>query len=270
VRSANPSYSGQAVTFAIAVTGAGATPTGTVSLAQEAPPAGTDPFPQEASGTGTLDATDKTTITVTFAYRGNGTVHFNYSGDANYAPVTVATTQVVNSAFTITGGGTNQTITSSSGQPATAQLSLTGVAGYSNGVTLGCIDLPANISSTFSPATLIISGTTAQSSTLTLSASSSASALAQPRSTNRIRTLAYGLFAGSLLLFLPGGRRRSFRMTYWIALACLSLTLLPLGCGGNAAPSPKGNTIPAGTYPFYVTATAGMVQVKYNHTLVVQ
>ena len=45
-------------------------------------------------------------------------------------------------------------------------------------------------------------------------------------------TLSCGIFAGSLLLLWPKRRR-----AYWMILALVGFTLLPLGCGGNESSS---------------------------------
>jgi hypothetical protein len=79
-----------------------------------------------------------------------------------------------------------------------------------------------------------------------------------------LTTLSCGIFAGSLLLLWPKRRR-----AYWMILALAGLTLLPLGCGGNASTSKSKNT-PAGTYIFQVVVTAGTTQGTTSSTLIVQ
>jgi hypothetical protein len=79
-------------------------------------------------------------------------------------------------------------------------------------------------------------------------------------------TLSCGIFAASLLLLWPKRRR-----AYWMIIALVGLTLLPLGCGGNSSSSAsKSNNTPAGTYNFQVIATAGTTQATTSCTLIVQ
>ncbi len=269
--SANPSYSGQSVTFSIVIGGSGITPTGTVTLQAMAPPAGTNANPQPApTGTATLDASGKTTITVSFLNVFNTPLIFTYSGDANYSPVMTEASQLVNSTFSVVYDLTIPTISASSSPSATTPISVTGVAGFSDTVTLGCKDLPANLTCSFSPARLNISGATPQSSTLTISNAGSATAsLAEPLTGSSLGLFTCGIFAGSVLLLWPG-RRRALWKAGWFVVAFASLLLLPTGCGGNKSSTNSSGNLPAGTYPFYVTATAGTVQLEYNYMLQVQ
>jgi FG-GAP-like repeat len=169
------------------------------------------------------------------------------------------------SVFAVQSGGGNPTITVTSGQSASVQLSVTGAASYTGSVTLTCAGLPASASCSFAPATLTLAGGTPQSSTLTVST-------AAGNTTGMVKTfvgpgmtmLRCGIFAGSLLLLWPK-RRRCYRMM--IALA--AFFLLPLGCGGNSSSSTSNHTS-AGTYNFQVIATAGTTQSTTSCTLTVQ
>jgi hypothetical protein len=269
--SANPSYSGQAVTFSIAVSGAGATPTGTVTLQGTQTPPGIEPYPQQPpSGTATLDGNGKATIAVTLVDVDLGPLVFTYNGDANYAPAMISTRQTVNSTFGVVYGASIPTISSTSSPTATTQISVAGVTGFRDTVTLGCKDLPATLASSFSPASLNISGSSTQSSTLTISnATGSTASLNEHVSGNGLRLLTCGLFTGSLLLFWPG-KRRAMWQAGWFVIAFASLLLLPTGCGGNSTTTTvSAGNLAAGTYPFYVTATAGTVQLQYNYVLTV-
>lgn len=269
--SANPSYSGQAVTFSIAVSGAGATPTGTVTLQGTQTPPGIEPYPQQPpSGTATLDGNGKATIAVTLVDVDLGPLVFTYNGDANYAPAMISTRQTVNSTFGVVYGASIPTISSTSSPTATTQISVAGVTGFRDTVTLGCKALAATLACSFSPASLNISGSSTQSSTLTISnATGSTASLNEHVSGNGLRLLTCGLFTGSLLLFWPG-KRRAMWQAGWFVIAFASLLLLPTGCGGNSTTTTvSAGNLAAGTYPFYVTATAGTVQLQYNYVLTV-
>lgn len=93
--SANPSVSGQAVTFTATVTreapGAG-TPTGTVIFSADGSPIGTAP----------LDATGTATISTSSLTVGNHDITANYSGDGNFGTSSGSLTQTVNQAATTT------------------------------------------------------------------------------------------------------------------------------------------------------------------------
>jgi VCBS repeat-containing protein len=98
--SLNPSTFGQAVTFSATVTGAGATPTGTVQFTENDAPLGA-PVPLNASGVATLNTTALT--------GGTRTIKAVYSGDSRFAASTSAgLTQTVNK---LTGTGTFLTLT---------------------------------------------------------------------------------------------------------------------------------------------------------------
>jgi FG-GAP-like repeat/FG-GAP repeat len=171
------------------------------------------------------------------------------------------------SAFAVQSGGGSPTVTVTSGQSASVPLNVTGAASFTGSVTLTCTGLPAGASCTFNPATLTLAGGTPQSSTLTVSiAAGNMAGMVKPFPGPSMTTLSCGIFAGSLLLLWPKRRR-----TYWMILALVGFTLLPLGCGGNQSLSTsKSNNTPAGTYNFQVIATAGMTQATTSCTLIVQ
>jgi hypothetical protein len=74
--SINPSSFGQSVDFTATVTGAGATPTGTVAVTDGA----------TSLGTITLDASGKGVLTTATLTGGSHSLLFTYSGDSNYKP----------------------------------------------------------------------------------------------------------------------------------------------------------------------------------------
>ncbi len=263
--SANPSYAGQQVTYSIAVAGSGPAPTGTVSLT------GTG----TAASPATLDGTGKATIAVAFANAGSAPVTVSYSGDANYAAATISVPQTVTADFAVTPPSTGAAIAVASGQSGTSQISIAGAAGYTGTVTLSCTGLPAAASCSFSPASLNLAGTTAQSATLTVSTGGSSTArMALPEVGGGLKTLACGIFAGSLLLMWPGRRKRTFCRAMWssgmLAVALAALILVPTGCGGSSSSKPAGSSTPAGTYPFSVVATSGTTVLTTSYTLTVQ
>ncbi len=268
--SANPSYSGQSVTFSIVVSGSGATPTGTVTLLGTQTLPGIEPYPQQPpSGTATLDGNGKATISVTLVDVNLGPLVFTYNGDANYAPTMITTRQTVNPTFGVVHGASIPTISSTSSPTATTQISVAGVTGFSDTVTLGCKDLPATLACSFSPASLNITGATTQTSKLTIAnAVSPTASLSELVAGNGLRLFTCGIFAGTVF-FWPGKRRAMWKAG-WFVVAFASFLLLPTGCGGNSNTTKSAANLAAGTYPFYVTATAGAVQLEYNYVLTVQ
>lgn len=258
--SANPSYAGQSVTYSIAVAGSGPVPTGMVSLTGAG----------STASTATLDGTGKATIAVAFANAGSAAVTASYSGDANYAAATTSITQMVSADFAVAPPASGAVIAVPSGQSGTSLISIAGAAGYTGVVTLSCTGLPATATCSFSPGSLSLSGTTAQSSTLTVSTSGSTTAMLGLPEVGGMRTLACGIFAGSLLLLWPGRRNRAFWKVGTMAIACAALMLVPMGCGGSSSSKAASNSTPAGTYPFAVVATSGTTVLTTNYTLTVQ
>lgn len=259
------------MTFSIVVSGSGATPTGTVTLLGTQTLPGIEPYPQQPpSGPATLDGNGKETISVTLIDVDLGPLVFTYNGDANHAPTMITTRQTVNPTFGVVYGASIPTISSTSSPTATTQISVAGVTGFSDTVTLGCKDLPATLACSFSPASLNISGATTQTSTLTIAnAVSPTASLFEPVAGNGLRLFTCGIFAGTVFFFWPG-KRRAMWQAGWFVVAFASFLLLPTGCGGNRTTTKSPANLPAGTYPFYVTATAGAVQLEYNYVLTVQ
>ncbi len=171
------------------------------------------------------------------------------------------------SAFSVQSGGGSPTVTVTSGRSATVPLSVTGAKGFTGSVALTCTGLPTGASCNFSPATLTLTGGTAQSSTLTVSTTAAnAAGMVKVFPGPGMTLLSCGMFAGSLLLHWPRRRR-----AYWMILAFAGFALLQLGCGGNSSSSTsQSGTTPAGTYNFQVVATAGMTQAATTCTLIVQ
>jgi hypothetical protein len=182
---------------------------------------------------------------------------------------------VVNAAFTVSNGGSNTTLTTTSGQPAKSTIIVTGASGFSGQVTFACSGLPANASCEFNPATLAVSSASNSPSTLSASvttltintAASAATSQARQDGGPRSGTVAYSLASIGLLLLWPV-RRRKFH--FGLLLICtLAFTALAVnGCSGGVGSS--GPTTAPGTYNFTVTASSGNFQTQSAYTLVVQ
>jgi hypothetical protein len=193
-----------------------------------------------------------------------GTYPITYTGGlsaANYSVTSLPGT------LTITTGGPTADFTVSSspqqfnmlaGQTEQATISLSPTNYYAGQVTLSCTNLPANVSCTFSPATITADGTaTVQTTTLTINTSSS-TVVASANHTPTIDVAAFylpGTLCGLLLLF---GRRRLAKHLNKLQLVVLAILLTGasglVACGGSTKSSSSGNATP-GTYSISVKAT---------------
>ncbi|MFP5206343.1 MAG: Ig-like domain repeat protein [Acidobacteriota bacterium] len=157
------------------------------------------------------------------------------------------------------GGNQNPTsLTISSGSNSgTATIQVLGTNGFSGTVNLSC-----SVSSTGSvidkptcsmvPASVTISGSTQQSSTLTIAingttaSNSPVSPLLPPAGATA--------FALAIFFLVPKRRRN------WLVVACVLFVFVPLstiGCGGSSSSNSNNNQTTAGTYTATVTGTSG-------------
>ena len=150
--SVNPSAYGQTVTFTATVTGAGGTPTGTVTFKDGA----------TTLGSGTLNGSGQTTLSVNLLSVGSHSISASYGGDSNFpASTSSVLTQTVtaNSSATVVTSSVNPsafgqsvtftaTVTSSGGTP-------TGTVTFKDGTTtLGSATLNGSGEAAFSTSTL--------------------------------------------------------------------------------------------------------------------
>jgi hypothetical protein len=163
------------------------------------------------------------------------------------------------------------------GQSGTATISITPLGGFSNQVTLACSGLPAYSTCSFSPSSLLPSGSAAASSVLTI-ATDVANASLEPRhSPNRSLPsqrssgeIAIALTVGLLFLGDKKRFRERLRGKYFgrsllfVFVLCVSLMSLS-GCGGS---SPRDT--PVGTSTITVTATGGSVSQSLSLSVVIQ
>jgi len=146
--SLNPSLVGQSVTFSVAVTGNGATPTGVITFLDG----------MTTLGTVTLDANGNASLSTAGLAVGSHTITANYGGDANYTSNSTSLIQTVNAKTTSTTltsslnpalqgqtvTFTSQVTTSQGGTP-------TGTVAFLDGTTtLGSVTIDANGNASFS------------------------------------------------------------------------------------------------------------------------
>jgi Bacterial Ig-like domain (group 3) len=252
--STNPSYAGQGVTFTATIAGLIPGAGGTVTFSNGSTTLGT-----AALSNGTASFT-----TTALSSAGSQTITAAYGGDANDGASSGSVTQKVVAPVTIgPGTGDSTSLTVSSGQSVTTQVSLAGAAGFSGSVKFSCTGLPMNASCSFSPASVTVSGTTAATTMLTVSTAATAMA-SDGESARALTVLACGLPLLGLLTLLPvaRGRRLLLCVGFVLFISVASLT----GCGGGSS----GNNTAPGSYTFNVIATSGATTSTASYKLTVQ
>lgn len=248
--SANPSVSGQSVTYTVSVAAAGQakTPTGLVSVL-------------DGSSTlwaGMLDGNGSASFSTALG-TGTHSLTAHYGGDATMAgSSSAAMAQVVTAAQSGTGSFTIEAgpVTVAPGKMASVTVKVIPVGGFNQAVQLGCSDLPSESACTFGTGMIRAGGgsTTLQLSTMSPHDCGSAT----PYSAGL--PLAGPAAAGLLMLFLPGRRRCSLRGVL-VALVALSGLAMMTGCGNCTDLGTK-----PGTYTFNITGTAlGSVPTVVSH-----
>lgn len=247
--SANPSTFGQSVTLTANISGQFAgVATGMVS------------FSNGNTSLGSATVSNNTaSLTTTTLPVGADSITAAYSGDSNFTGSTSNTlSQVVNAApsFGAPIGFQPVSISIEPGASTgnTATISVVGTNGFSGTVNLTCSITPVAANDaptcTLSPPSVTLSGTTAQTSTLTVTTTAAASALIQPP----WRPAGGTVLAVILLLAIPRRRRG------WIAMLVL-LTIAVcgtfVGCGGKSSGGGGISGTSAGTYTVTVTGTSG-------------
>jgi Bacterial Ig-like domain (group 3) len=205
------------------------------------------------------------TLTTTLLSTGANSITAAYSGDSNFnsSTSTAATVFVGNPDFQIAVNPGNVTVSSST--PGTAKILVSpgpGI-GLAGAVSFACSGQPSGTSCSFQPSTLNLDGFTPQTTSLTISMTSGASA-----STGR------SLFAGSAggiglaCVFILGwtGRRRS-RFGNMLILVILLGVAAGCGGGGSSSPSSNGTTTTSSSYVLVVTATSGSGTSAVSHSV---
>ena len=230
------------------------------------------------SGTPTLS----TTATVT-SPPGQYPINFDLNSGTNQSGSLTSANYVftfVRGVLTITSGGptpdysitaTPQSVAVSQGQIVQLQISLLPVNYYQGLVSLSCGKLPANVSCTFSPASLTATGNNASvSTTLTINTNSASPVVGQARPLGTAQTFTAAFFwlpggvLGLLILFqrkrLKWGSRTSYLALLFVLLAVSSGLV---ACGGSSSSS-KSTLAQPGNSTFTVTATDSTGSVTHN------
>jgi hypothetical protein len=167
--------------------------------------------------------------------------------------------------FTAGAGGTSSmSIAPGATTGNTTTISIAGINGFSGTVNLSCnvttsmtnvSDMP---SCSLNPASVIISGTASQTSTLSIATTAASSA------ENHIKQLTWSTSGTALALvvfFLVPRRRRSWLAMFGLLLLCVAIGAV--GCGGSSKLGGGGGNLgtTAGTYTISVTGTSGSLSV---------
>ena len=255
------------LTANLATTSFSQAPTGTVTFLSGGVPIVNNGNPAGVfgtNGTGNLQNGNFTTAAASVVLDstlpiGQDSITAQYSGDTNY--LTSTSTPVTVNVVADFDLAVSTALSVNRGVPGTVTVTVTGHTGYNSTINFtgsSCLGLPAETTCSFSPASLVGSGTS------TLSIKTTAPAVASMNPAPWWATGFGGVVAG---LFLLGtGRKR--RWTAWLTIVVFaSLTgIVACGGGGSSGPPPDKGT-PVGTYTVTVKAadTSGVV----SHTAVV-
>jgi IPT/TIG domain-containing protein len=216
--------------------------------------------------------------TATFIASGTCTIDANQAGNSTYAAAPqVQQSFTVNAAPTFTGGGGGGTISIEPGATTgnTVTISATPSNGFTGTVNLSCSISPTAASDpatcSLAPSSVTISGSTAQTSTLTINTTASTIGA------NQMKHLFWQTTGGTTLavILIFGIPRRRRNWLVMLVLLVLFVSIGSVGCGGSSGGGGGGGggnagTTP-GTYTVTVTGTSGSLTVTLGTvTLVVQ
>jgi FG-GAP-like repeat len=179
---------------------------------------------------------------------------------------------------------TPTSVTVTSGNPASYNLTVTGSYGYTGTVSFTCSGLPTGSTCTFSPASVTANNSVPIPSTLSIStvgATAHSAKPTRPNSTPAAPILLASLGGLGLFGLVIGGsgkqRNRRIKMAILFGMMLLMISFSLVGCGNgnnNSMPTGTGTPMPgtaSGTYTVTVTATGtGSIAHSVNLTLVVQ
>ena len=254
------------LTFNLGTSSFSGPPTGTVTFLSGATPIASANNPAGVvgvSGSGNLQ-TDQFTVATGVANLssalpvGQDTVTAQYSGDSNYAASTSAPITInVLADFDFSAAGSPVTV--SQGASGVFTLTIAGHTGYNSTVNFtgtSCTGLPSESSCSFSPMSVVGSGTT------TLTIKTTAPSAARLTYLSWWSAASGGMFAG--LFLLGSGRKRRSRL-----LTCLLFSsLIPIvACGGGSSGPPPNPGTTIGSYN--VTVRAADSAAVFTHTTVV-
>jgi hypothetical protein len=206
--------------------------------------------------------------TATFIASGTCTIDANQAGNTGYAAAAVVPqsfTVSPASTFTIDGGGSSSSISIVPGATTgnTATITVTPANGFTGTVSLTCSISPVAASDpatcSLSPSSVTITGTGAQTTTLTVFTTAATSA------ENRLKKLLWPSAGTALALLLIGLPRRRRNWPAMLGVLLLFVAIAEIGCGGAGSSGSGGGgsggnagTTP-GSYTVTVTGTSGAI-----------
>jgi subtilase family serine protease len=202
--------------------------------------------------------------------------------DVHTTTVNVTVTSAVTSNFSISSSPTGISLNPGATTGNTSTITVTpNSAGFTGTVSLTCSISPTATSDaatcSFSSPSVSLSGTTAQTSTLSIATTAAVADLTYPKIGKGKGWLGAGSGAILALLVFFGipARRRSWRAMLGILLAMAALGVMS-SCGGGGSSGGSGGTTPSnpgttpGTYTVTVTGTSGSISQSTTVTLTVQ
>jgi hypothetical protein len=241
--------------------------TGAVTLAATGLPAGVTASFAPGATAGTQVVTFSAASSATIA--GPLTVTISGTSGALIASTTIALTVLATPSFTFSGADID--VHHGAGILNSSVISITPTNGFNGTVSLTCAITPTAASNpptcALSPSSVTLSGTTPQTSTLTIT--TTGGSLVQNKSP--FSRWGYGggtAFAALFLFFIPR-RRRS-----WPALLLMMLSIGSLagavGCGSSNTISNASTGTSVGAYTVTITGTSGSTKATGSVNLVVQ
>jgi hypothetical protein len=252
---------GQDAIFTGVVSPSSPTPTGILQIIVDG---GNPGAPILLTGTSTALSIPAATLaagphSVKLFYSGDNTYNFSTSSSYGF----VVGTPVYVGDFSLTPPTTKLSLSRLNSVNAT-QYTVTPVNGFNAPITFSCSGLPANTTCTFTPETLTIASSSAQTTSLHFNLNTGLKGAAEP---HQIFSAHTGIELACLLcLGLPFALRR--RTSRYVRLASLLILAAALnGCGGGHLNVP--GLTPIGTYTVTVTAYAPNVTHTATMTLVI-
>jgi len=249
--------------------------------------AGSGDFAETSDCGSTLSIEKACTVNVTFAPTAAGvrTGMLSFIDNASVIPQVLALsgTGIISAGFLMGVGpssSASQTVTA--GQTASYSLIFTPQGGFNGTVTLACSGAPAGANCTATPASVVLTGTSAVTETISVGTTAGAFAPPVPKSIPALPVslrLHFNLpwlsfLATFLMIALLGMGAGRVRRSAWLALTATTMfALIWAGCGGGGTGStapPRPLATPAGTYTIIVSGTSGTVTHTVRLMLTVQ
>jgi hypothetical protein len=260
--SINPVIAGQTVTFTATVSGSsGGSPTGSVNFLDGS----------TSLGTSALNGSDVAIFATSLA-PGPHSVSAVYSGDASDAASTSSAVVVTVQDFSLPSAPPTVSITAP-GQSGTATITVTPLSGFTGTISFACSPPVSMSESSCSATSAQIAGSTAATSTLTVTTTASHTIASLSDHDRNPLIMAGTVLAGCIWFGIPALRRRRLGSSVFFLLLLGSLGAV--GCGGssgssNASSSQTDPGTSPGTYTLVLTGTSGTSSHSTNVLVTVQ